>query len=231
MKNFYHYDFDGGYTASTAKASDSQFELDGWGDVQGGNKRVNSRNGKAMHLYYKNDGDRFCAYWGGNSAAKSPFHAGAGTIVSVIKPRDTDRRVVWALGSGHDASIGCVALAVENENTLSLINKDGTTIVSVSGIKNLTSTYHFVAAMCTPDSTTLMVDDFVASSGSMAYDTIDGKGQLGSTHGANPPDYSRQGANGCYLDDWTVYDAALKQSELRALRSRLTPRPFSIIVR
>ena len=231
LKNFYHYDFDGGYTASTAKASDSQFELDGWGDVQGGNKRVNSRNGKAMHLYYKNDGDRFCAYWGGNSAAKSPFHAGAGTIVSVIKPRDTDRRVVWALGSGHDASIGCVALAVENENTLSLINKDGTTIVSVSGIKNLTSTYHFVAAMCTPDSTTLMVDDFVASSGSMAYDTIDGKGQLGSTHGANPPDYSRQGANGCYLDDWTVYDAALKQSELRALRSRLTPRPFSIIVR
>ena len=88
-----------------------------------------------------------------------------------------------------------------------------------------------MAAICTPEATTLMVDDLVASSGPTVLNTIDGRGQLGSTHGANPPGYSRQGANGCYLDDWAVYDAVLTMKELRALRSLLTPRPFVLRIR
>ena len=230
--NFFHYDFNSedGNTSANA-ASDSTWQLDSWGDVDGEDMRVPSRNGKAARLFYQNDGNRFCAYWGGNSADESPFHAGAGTIVSVLKPQDTDKRVVWALGSGNASGIDCVALAVDDENTLSLIKKDGAKIVSVTGIKNLTSAYHFVAAICTPEATTLMVDDLVASSGPTVLNTIDGRGQLGSTHGANPPGYSRQGANGCYLDDWAVYDAVLTMKELRALRSLLTPRPFVLRIR
>lgn len=232
LKNFYHYDFNGGYEKESAKADDSTYEVNGWGDVDGGDKRINSRNGMAAKLFYSTDANRFCAYWGGNMEDnKSPFHAGVGTIVSVIKPRDTDKRIVWALGNGNNNAIDCVALAVENDSTLSLVKKDGTELVSVTGIKNLTKTYHFVVAVCTPESTILMVDDLIATSDKVIPGTINAAGQLGSTYEANPTGYSRQGANGCYLDDWTVYDAALKQSELRALRSRLTPRPFYIRVR
>lgn len=235
LKNFWHYDFnDGVMTKEAAKAEDSTYELRNWGDVNGDDKSIFTRNGKAALLYRNSNNQRFSVYWDNNTADKTPFYAGVMTAVSIIKPKATDKKIIWALGSGNSGAF--VALVVDNDNTISMIswaNNTLTTLASVSGIKNLTKSFHFVAAEFTPEGTTLQVDDKKVTTDKVFPEGVDKVGQLASVHGNVPSGcgYTRLESDGCYLDDWTVYDAALKQSELRALRSRLTPRPFSIIVR
>lgn len=235
LKNFWHYDFnDGVMTKEAAKAEDSTYELGNWGDVNGDDKSIFTRNGKAALLYRNSDSQRFSVYWNNNTADKIPFYAGVMTAVSIIKPKVTDKKIIWALGSGNSGAF--VALTVDNDNTISMIswaNNTLTTLASVSGIKNLTKTFHFVAVEFTPEGTTLWVDDKKVTTDKIFPEGVGKVGQLASVHGNVPGGcgYTRLESDGCYLDDWTVYDAALKQSELRALRSRLTPRPFTIRVR
>ena len=235
LKNFCHYDFnDGVMTKEAAKAEDSTYELRNWGDVDGDDKSIFTRNGKAALLYRISNSQRFSVYWDNNTADKTPFYAGVMTAVSIIKPKATDKRIIWALGSGNSGAF--VALVVDNDNTISMIswaNNTLTTLASVSGIKNLTKTFHFVAVEFTPEGTTLWVDDKKVTTDKIFPDGVGKVGQLASVHGNVPSacGYTRLESDGCYLDDWTVYDAALTDKELKALRSHLTPRPFSIIVR
>ena len=235
LKNFWHYDFnDGVMTKEAAKAEDSTYELRNWGDVNGDDKSIFTRNGKAALLYRNSNNQRFSVYWDNNTADKTPFYAGVMTAVSIIKPKATDKKIIWALGSGNSGAF--VALVVDNDNTISMIswaNNTLTTLASVSGIKNLTKSFHFVAAEFTPEGTTLQVDDKKVTTDKVFPEGVDKVGQLASVHGNVPSGcgYTRLESDGCYLDDWTVYDAVLMKDELRALRSRLTPRPFSIIVR
>ena len=52
LKNFWHYDFnDGVMTNEAAKAEDSTYELCNWDDVNGDDKSIFTRNGKAALLY------------------------------------------------------------------------------------------------------------------------------------------------------------------------------------
>lgn len=235
LKNFWHYDFnDGVMTKEAAKAKDSTYELGNWGDVNGDDKSIFTRNGKAALLYRNSNNQRFSVYWDNNTADKTPFYAGVMTAVSIIKPKATDKKIIWALGSGNSGAF--VALVVDNDNTISMIswaNNTLTTLASVSGIKNLTKSFHFVAAEFTPEGTTLQVDDKKVTTDKVFPEGVGKVGQLASVHGNVPSGcgYTRLESDGCYLDDWTVYDAVLTKDELRALRSRLTPRPFSIIVR
>lgn len=235
LKNFWHYDFnDGVMTKEAAKAKDSTYELGNWGDVNGDDKSIFTRNGKAALLYRNSNNQRFSVYWDNNTADKTPFYAGVMTAVSIIKPKATDKKIIWALGSGNSGAF--VALVVDNDNTISMIswaNNTLTTLASVSGIKNLTKSFHFVAAEFTPEGTTLQVDDKKVTTDKVFPEGVDKVGQLASVHGNVPSGcgYTRLESDGCYLDDWTVYDAVLMKDELRALRSRLTPRPFFIIVR
>ena len=236
LKNFWHYDFnDGVMTKEAAKAEDSTYELGNWGDVNGDDKSIATRNGKAALLYRISNSQRFSVYWNNNTADKIPFYAGVMTAVSIIKPKATDKRIIWALGSGGNSG-AFVALTVDNDNTISMIswaNNTLTTLASVSGIKNLTKTFHFVAVEFTPEGTTLWVDDKKVTTDKIFPEGVGKEGQLASVHGNVPGDcgYTRLESEGCYLDDWTVYDAALTDKELKALRSRLTPRPFFIRIR
>ena len=236
LKNFWHYDFnDGVMTKEAAKAEDSTYELGNWGDVNGDDKSIATRNGKAALLYRISNSQRFSVYWNNNTADKIPFYAGVMTAVSIIKPKATDKRIIWALGSGGNSG-AFVALTVDNDNTISMIswaNNTLTTLASVSGIKNLTKTFHFVAVEFTPEGTTLWVDDKKVTTDKIFPEGVGKVGQLASVHGNVPGDcgYTRLESGGCYLDDWTVYDSVLTQNELKALRSRLTPRPFFIRVR
>lgn len=233
LTNFWHYSFDGADFTEEAlsRAPDSRYAVGGWGDVNGTDKNVNSRNGRAACLYFADNSNRFSAYWNNNTAGVSPFYAGVATITSVVKPRDADKKVIWGLGSGIDANIDCVALVVNDATTMSLVTMSGTPLVTVTGIKNLTQSYHYVTAVFTPDGTTLTVDGITKTSDKVVPSTIDGKGQLGSVHGGLPTGYERQGATGCYLDDWVVYDALLTEGELEALRTTFCPRPFYIRMR
>lgn len=236
LKNFWHYDFnDGVMSEANAKADDSTYGLSNWGDVNGQDKSIATRNGRAALLYRNSDSQRFSVYWNNNTADKIPFYAGVMTAVSIIKPKATDKRIIWALGSGSNSG-AFVALTVDNDNTISMIswaNNTLTTLASVSGIKNLTKTFHFVAVEFTPEGTTLQVDDKKVTTDKIFPEGVGKVGQLASVHGNVPGGcgYTRLESGGCYLDDWTVYDAALTDKELKALRSRLTPRPFYIRIR
>jgi hypothetical protein len=78
--------------------------------------------------------------------------------------------------------------------------------------------------------TALYVDDLSASTDKTVSFAIRLHGQLGSFHGGVIV-ASKVGADGYYLDDWRVYDAALTAKEVKALKRELNPDPLFIRLR
>lgn len=242
---FLHYDFEGNEaTVTGAKAEDSLYEINPWGDKNGDGPFVGfgGKTGRAAHIFYKSNGDRFVPYWNGNSANLSPLHAGSMTVTTVAKLKfagDPDRATmavpVWGLGAttGTNKGIGLIAVDADTVAVVRWSGGSSEVLVSKSGIKDLTTAYHFFAVVATPNSTTLYVDRTATTSDKAAYPEVGQQGQLGSLHGGIVADYPRVNENddGYYLDDWAVYDSALSKTEISELRRELCPDPFVIRMR
>ena len=234
---FIHYNFDSGSLSADGSAAEGSVKFSSWRDINGNGATasVQSKNGRASRIYYASDNDRAVPYWDGNTAGKSPISTGVMTVTSVIKPMDASKKfVIWALGAVYDSPNTGVALAIENENTFSVIKFTGTTpevLVTVSGVEKLVGAYHFVAVRFDEYGTSLTVDGKTSSTTSVAPLNYGQQGQLGSTHGANPTGYSKQGSQGVYFDDFAIYDTLLTSQEMRAMWRKMCPQAFAIRIR
>ena len=214
---FLHYDFNNGDAADTGKATDSRTQITFSGEAtsQG---LVNSRNGKAVRVC-----GTYTPWWNVNVAGVSPFAAGEATVTTVAKLKETGV-VLWGLGS--TPQMGVVA---SNDTTIAVVAKNASgvveTILAIDEISNLKSGWHFIAVVANGDGTTLYVDDLSASTDKTISFAIGQQGQLGSFHGGAIGG-KKVGANGYYLDDWRVYDAALTEAELFEIRNAMLPTPF-----
>ena len=220
--NFLHYDFNNGATAELAAASDSGTIINYGGEADGG-----VSNGKSVKVC-----SGYTPYWGSYAANISPFASQEITVTTIAKMKETGV-ILWGLGNTNDnnPAFGLVALsankvAIVTRNTAQEVEQ----MLTVDNTEDLTKGYHFFAIVANATGTTLYVDNLKSTTSKILPMNIEQKGQFGSFHGG-AIGANKVSEDGFRLDDWTVYDAALKQSELRALRSRLTPRPFSIIVR
>jgi len=220
---FLHYDFNNGAAVDTGKASDSKYQISSVGEASSVTL-VNSRNGKAVQVH-----TGYTPYWSSTTAGISSFHAGEATIVTVAKLKETGI-ILWGLGNngGSNTALGLVA-PTETSASVIMRNPDGTvtTLATVEGIGDLTKGWHFFAIVADSNGTTFYVDDSKAASVVPAATAIGQEGQLGSFYngkiGAN-----KVGADGYYLDDWRVYDAALTAKEVKDLKRELNPDRFVI---
>ncbi len=232
LRNFYHYDFDG-LTADTAKADDSTYGASGvFSDVEGvaGSELIQTRNGHAAKIYYTTDTQRYNPLWTSSSAGYSPFDAGIVTVTTVVKPVDAaDGKIIWGLGDVWNAPHYSVALVSENDNTLSVVKWTARApcevLATVTGIKDLTRAYHFVAVEFAPEGTTLRVGNKSNATTKTAPYPIAIHTQFGTVYGGAPEGDKRAGTE-CYIDDWQLFDARLTDEELRNLRMNLAPPPF-----
>ena len=232
-----HYNFDSTSLSVDNSAAEGSVKFSSWGDVNGNGAAASmqSKNGRASRIYYASDSDRAVPWWDRNNAGRSPVSTGTMTVTSVIKPMDASAKfVIWALGAAHESPNTGVALAIEDESTLSVIKFTGTTpeiLVAVSGIEKLVGAYHFVAARFDENGTSLTVDGKTVVTTSVAPLNYGQQGQLGSTHGANPVGYSKQRSAGVYFDDFAIYDTLLTPNEMRKIWREMVPQPFVIRIR
>ena len=174
----------------------------------------------------------YTPYWDANSAGVSPFVAGEVSVTAVAKMKETGV-ILWGLGNtnGRNPALG---LVVSNSTTVAVYarNEEGTVeeVVVVSGTKDLTNGYHFFAVVANASGTTLYVDNLSASTDKTISFAIGQQGQFGSFHGG-AIGARKVGADGYYLDDWRVYDAALTVDDIKTLRKQFMPPPLLIRIR
>lgn len=220
--NFLHYDFNNGATKELAAASDSGTIINYGGEANGG-----VSNGKSVKVC-----NGYTPYWGSYAANTSPLASQEITVTTVAKMKETGV-VLWGLGNTNDnnPAFGLVALsankvAIVTRNTAQEVEQ----MLTVDNTEDLTKGYHFFAIVANATGTTLYVDNLKSTTGKILPMNIGQRGQFGSFHGG-AIGANKVSEDGYWLDDWTVYDSVLTQNELKALRSRLTPRPFYIRVR
>ncbi len=211
--NFLHYNFDDGVTVSAGKATDSGTQISSFGEASS-DTRVDSGNGKAVQVH-----TNYTPYWGSYANSTSPFHAFEISVTAVAELDQTDV-VLWGLGSGSTA----IALVATDEHTVKVVARRGSntveTLATATVTQDLTKGWHFFAVVSDENGTTLYVDDTTDSSAKGVPAGIGQQGQLGSVHGG-AFGASKAGANGYYLDDWRVYDAALTADEVADIMKEL----------
>lgn len=222
--NFLHYNFDEGVAVNTGKASDSGTQIYSVGEASD-DTLVDSRNGKAVQVH-----TGYTPYWDSYVANLSPFHAGEVTVTTVAKMNETGV-VLWGLGGAADNL--AVGLVVEDANTAKVVAKRGTstieTLATATVAEDLTSGWHFFAVVSDENGTTLYVDDNTpASSDTGILASIGQQGQLGSFHGG-AFGANKVGADGYYLDDFRIYDAALTAEEVADIQDVANPKPLITI--
>ncbi len=239
--NVYHYNFDGD-TLAEAMASDSGAALPS--NLKGGSSPVfeNARgNGKAMKInssntpLYSDDG------------AYKVMVKGVTTVISIVKPVATNNfSYVWARGVFGKSAI--VAMVIET-NAFAVIAWDGprngvtdpltstNVLARVENIPDFTNKEHFVVFRSSCGGSTLTVDDLPANSTVNVCPMTVGYGGFGvfSKGGGQSwtpaTGYSKQNADGFWLNDWQVYDCYLTDREIAKIRSQFWPTGFTIIVR
>ncbi len=240
IRNFWHYDFERGTTEELARAEDSTKNIPAWSKTA--NATTAARGGTAVLL-----DDKFNFAWSG--PPKHPlmkdanFDSEVATVTTVIKPIATDGRIVWSLGRNMN---DYAALVVENTNTLAVVAKDKDPAIgyyrlaTVSEIANLTNAEHFVAVRFTPRGTTLIVDDKRDETTRTAPQitettcaTLGCEQDLGMklVEDGKTIEFKAQSADGCWLNDWQMWDAELSDKELSRIRNKFWPSGLSIIIR
>ena len=229
--NFLHYDFNNGAAVNTGKAEDSGTQISSVGEAET-ETLVASKNGEAVKVFSGSNSDRYTPYWDTFANRTSPFHAGAVTVTTVAKMKQTGV-VLWGLGNTNNSNpaMGLVVLdpttaAVYVRNTNGTVEK----VVEVSDTEDLTNGYHFYAVVANTTGTTLYVDGLSQSSDKVVSSSIGQQGQLGSFHGGVIGS-SKVGADGYYLDDWRIYDTALTKAEVKTIKREICPNPLFIRLR
>ena len=225
--NFTHYDFNNGAAVNSGAAADAGTTISTVGEAET-QTLVNSKNGKAVKVFSASNSDRYTPYWDTFASGVSPFHAGEVTVTTVAKLKQTGI-ILWGLGgAANNAAMGLVAL---DANTVAVVARNGTatveTLATVTDADDLTKGWHFFAVIVNASGTTLYVDNKSVSTDKTVAVAVGQQGQLGSFHGGAIGG-SKVGADGYYLDDWCVYDAALTAKEVKALKRSLAPDPFII---
>lgn len=220
--NFLHYDFNNGATKELAAASDSGTIINYGGEADGG-----VSNGKSVKVC-----SGYTPHWGSYAANTSPLASQEITVTTVAKMKETGV-VLWGLGNtnNNNPAFGLVALsankvAIVTRNTAQEVEQ----MLTVDNTEDLTKGYHFFAIVANATGTTLHVDNLKSTTSKILPMNIGQKGQFGSFHGG-AIGANKVSGDGFRLDDWAIYDSVLTENELKALRSRLTPRPFFIRVR
>lgn len=224
--NFMHYDFDNGAAVNTGKAADSGTQISSVGEA-GSVTLVNSKNGQAVHVH-----TGYTPYWDTLVNGTSPFHAGAVTVTTVAKMKQTGV-ILWGLGNTNNSN-PAMGLAVLDSTTAAVYARttSGTVekVVEVTGTEDLTKGYHFYAVVATATGTTLYVDNLSQASDKGVSSKIGQMGQLGSFHGGKIGS-NKVGDAGYYLDDWRVYDTALTKAEVKTIKREVCPDPLYIRLR
>ena len=229
--NFMHYDFDNGAAVNTGKAADSGTQISSVGEAET-EALVASKNGKAVKVFNVSNSNRYTPYWDTLANGTSPFHAGAVTVTTVAKMKQTGV-ILWGLGNTNNSN-PAMGLAVLDSTTAAVYARStsGTVekVVEVSGTDDLTKGYHFYAVVATATGTTLYVDSLSQSSDKGVSSKIGQMGQLGSFHGGKIGS-NKVGDAGYYLDDWRVYDTALTKAEVKTIKREISPDPIFIRLR
>ena len=224
---FLHYDFNNGAAVDTGKASDSKTQIYAFGEASGATF-VPARDGSAVNVFASG----YTAYWDTNVSGVSPFAVGEVSVTAIAKMKETGV-VLWGLGNTNNRN-PALGLVVSNSTTVAVYarNEEGTVeeVVVVSGTKDLTNGYHFFAVVANASGTTLYVDNLSASTDKTIPFAIGQQGQFGSFHGG-AIGARKVGADGYYLDDWRVYDAALTVDDIKTLRKQFMPPPLLIRIR
>ncbi len=224
---FLHYDFNNGAAVDTGKASDSKTQIYAFGEASGATF-VPARDGSAVNVFASG----YTAYWDTNVSGVSPFAVGEVSVTAIAKMKETGV-VLWGLGNTNNRN-PALGLVVSNSTTVAVYarNEEGTVeeVVVVSGTKDLTNGYHFFAVVANASGTTLYVDNLSASTDKTISFAIGQQGQFGSFHGG-AIGARKVGADGYYLDDWRVYDAALTVDDIKTLRKQFMPPPLLIRIR
>ena len=248
---FFHYDFNNANASQTAsKASDSVYEFGGWGDKGGSGPFIvnKGRSGKSGNFFFKDNNNRQTPYWDSTTASSGALDScGALTVTTVARlmcaSRTNGNVPLWCLGTlttqNGSSLIGLVAI---DSQTVAAVAVDSTSgpgsamreLARVTGIKNLTTAFHFFALVVTGEESRLYVDRMppAVSVGARApLNAMANKGQIGAFHGGSNA-YPRlsNGDGGFYLDDFQVYDAILSDKEIQELRRKFCPDPFFMIV-
>lgn len=218
LVNFMHYDFN----ADGCKAEDSTYNF--------GTKSftlVSGKSGKAALLNSNSSG----TWYNNNSSGKNPFHAGEMSVTTLVKPGEATGYAIWSVGSGFNDG---VALVAANETTFALKGwtngGSAETIVEVTDVPRLVGSWHFVTVVANQRGTTLYVGSQKASTDAVLPSGISQVGQFGSVHGTSGK-LPAPGSDGFLLDDWAVYDTALTEAEIKAIKNRLSPSAFVINIR
>ena len=206
--NFMHYDFD----AANSIASDSTYNIGNLNPTF-----VDSRCGGKAGVFDSSSKP----YYDSNTSGDSPFYAGEMTATTLIKIKEANNTILWNFGSGWRVGI---ALVAKDSTTVSLVSwtggAAGSDVVSVTGVTDLMNTWHLITFVADANGTTLYVDGRSVTVDTVLPSTISGEGQFGSIHGT-AKNYNAVSGDGYYLDDWRVYDAALTEEEVAALKATL----------
>ena len=224
--NFMHYDFNNGAAVNTGKAADSGTQISSVGEASSATL-VNSKNGQAVQVH-----TGYTPYWDTLANGTSPFHAGAVTVTTVAKMKQTGV-ILWGLGNTNNSN-PAMGLAVLDSTTAAVYARttSGTVekVVEATGTEDLTKGYHFYAVVATATGTTLYVDNLSQSSDKGVSSKIEQMGQLGSFHGGKIGS-NKVGDDGYYLDDWRIYDTALTRAEVKTVKREVCPDPLFIRLR
>ena len=143
------------------------------------------------------------------------------TATTLIKIKEANNTILWNFGSGR---VDGIALVAKDSTTVSLVSwtggAAGSDVVSVTGVTDLMNTWHFITFVADANGTTLYVDGRSVTVDTVLPSTISGEGQFGSIHGT-AKNYNAVSGDGYLLDDWRVYDAALTEEEVAALKAIL----------
>ena len=259
LKPFLHYDFNQESIAAANVSSDSEYAIKAFHDGETPTLIKRGKTGTSAKIFFINgtpgSANRFNPYFSELSAVsesttvKQFFHAGVLSATTVARvmcaPSSGEPVVLWGLGASQSSggSDSCIGLVAVNETTVALaslrksaIGQGSSDIIcKVENIKDLTTAFHFFAIVVDGTSAKLYVDKLPpveATISASVANNLGTCGQFGGTYYGNPEGlYQKVNSTGYYLDDWAVYDAALFESEVNALRKKLLPDPFVILVK
>ena len=238
-KKFMHYDFNSQSSGAAQNlASDSESYITSFNDGNGATLTL-SKRGKTGTSAKIVSGST--PYYSGISAGKQFLYSKALSVTTVARvmcaPTSGNKVILWGIGSMQpqvDSGATSLFLVAVDTNTVALVEGTSTArvvqeICRVTGIKNLTTEFHFFAIVIDGALATLYVDKLAPQTGTNIATDLGQCGQFGSTFRGLPNDgYQTVGSTGYYLDDWAVYDLALTADEVNALRKKYCPTPFMI---
>ena len=242
VKPFLHYDYNQESLSAANVASDSTYKISSYGgEAVTPTVIKRGKTGTSAKIFFENNSSNYEPYFDSNTANKQFLYSGALSVTTVARvmcaPASGNSVLLWNLGSVYNGknSLGLVAV---NETTVALAQtgNDATyrkVICKVEGISNLKTEYHFFAVVIAGTKATLYVDKMTPVEGTTEATDLGQIGQIGAIYGgvSQTSGYDRVGSTGYYLDDWAVYDLALTADEVNALRKKLLPDPFVILVK